>query len=329
MALNPFLSLNSLDLVKHRSSECHIGVTRIVQHWGMICDMHVHTKASGMCTLPVLDRFCRESYNDAEAVYETLTRRGMTLVTLTDHDSIDGAEPLRRCPNFFVSEEATCRMPSGTTVHIGIYGITERNHIEIQRRRNDLVSLLVYLTEKRILFSVNHVFSALTGRRAAEDFEWWQSYFPAYETLNASMPATVNKKAQDLARALGKIELAGSDSHTMTLLGHAWTEVPGARNAEEFLAGLRSGRGIVRGKSSGSIGLARDLFLVGVQMMRETKWTLLLAPLASLLPAISAAHTMHEEVFARRWFASVRRQSAKGNNRSLWETAPFAQEVAA
>jgi predicted metal-dependent phosphoesterase TrpH len=282
-----------------------------------------------MCTLPVLNKFCRESYNDPAAVYETLTGRGMTLVTLTDHDSIDGADSLRRYSNFFVSEEATCRMPSGTTVHIGIYGITERNHSEIQRRRNDLVSLLVYLTEKRILFSVNHVFSALTGRRAADDFEWWQSYFPAYETLNASMPATVNKKARDLAHAQGKIEVAGSDSHTMTLLGHAWTEVPGARNADEFLAGLRAGRGIVRGKSSGSIGLARDLFLVAVEMMRESRWTLLLAPLASLLPAFSAAHTVHEEVFARRWFASVRRQSAKSNGRSIWESAPFAQEVAA
>lgn len=291
--------------------------------------MHVHTKSSGMCTLPVLNKFCRESYNDPAAVYETLTGRGMTLVTLTDHDSIDGADSLRRYSNFFVSEEATCRMPSGTTVHIGIYGITERNHSEIQRRRNDLVSLLVYLTEKRILFSVNHVFSALTGRRAADDFEWWQSYFPAYETLNASMPATVNKKARDLAHAQGKIEVAGSDSHTMTLLGHAWTEVPGARNADEFLAGLRAGRGIVRGKSSGSIGLARDLFLVAVEMMRESRWTLLLAPLASLLPAFSAAHTVHEEVFARRWFASVRRQSAKSNGRSIWESAPFAQEVAA
>lgn len=295
----------------------------------MICDMHVHTKSSGMCTLPVLNQFCRESYNDPQAVYDTLTRRGMTLVTLTDHDSIDGAESLRRYPNFFVSEEATCRMPSGTTVHIGIYGITERNHIEIQRRRNDLVSLLVYLTEKRILFSVNHVFSALTGRRAAGDFKWWQSYFPAYETLNASMPKTVNRKAHDLARALGKIELAGSDSHTMTLLGHAWTEVPGARDTDEFLSGLRAGCGTVRGKSSGSIGLARDLFLVGVEMMRETKWTLLLAPLATLLPAISAAYTMHEEVFARRWFASVRRQSAKHNACSIWDSAPFAQELAA
>jgi hypothetical protein len=252
----------------------------------------------------------------------------MTLVTLTDHDSIDGAESLRRYPNFFVSEEATCRMPSGTEVHIGIYGITERNHIEIQRRRNDLVSLLVYLTEKRILFSVNHVFSALTGRRAAQDFEWWQSYFPAYETLNASMPAIVNNKSHELALTQDKIAIGGSDSHTMAPLARAWTEVPGARDADEFLSGLRAGRGIVRGKSGDSLTLARDLLLVGIEMMRERNWTLLLAPLATLLLAISAAHSIHEEIFARRWFASAIKQSRARHGRSLWDATPFAQEVA-
>ena len=289
--------------------------------------MHVHSRYSGMCTLPMLNRICRESYNDPQAVYDTLSRRGMTLMTLTDHDSIDGAETLRGRPNFFVSEEVTCRMPSGSTVHVGVYGITERNHVEIQRRRDDLVSLLIYLTEKRIFFAVNHVFSSLTGRRSAEDFEWWQTYFPAYESLNASMLEVVNRKARNLAREQHKIELGGSDSHTMALLGRASTEVPGARNAEEFLSGLRAGRGIVRGQSGGTLGLARDLFLVGVEMMRERPWTLLLAPLASLLPAISAAHCLHEEIFARRWFASAFNQSNSGEAR--FGNTPSIQEVTA
>ena len=35
----------------------------------MKCDMHVHTVHSGMCTVPVFDRFCRESYNDPDAGY--------------------------------------------------------------------------------------------------------------------------------------------------------------------------------------------------------------------------------------------------------------------
>jgi predicted metal-dependent phosphoesterase TrpH len=109
----------------------------------MKCDLHVHSIHSGMCTVPLLKRICRESYNDPQAVYSTLKRKGMDLVTLTDHDSVGAAESLRCHADFFLSEEVTCRMPSGTTVHIGVFDITERQHIEIQRRRDDSVCSLI------------------------------------------------------------------------------------------------------------------------------------------------------------------------------------------
>ena len=83
--------------------------------------MHVHSYFSGACTTPFVGKFCRESYRDPQAFYSVLMKRGMDLFTLTDHDSIEGAEKLRRHPNFFLSEELTCRMPSGTEVHIGVY----------------------------------------------------------------------------------------------------------------------------------------------------------------------------------------------------------------
>ena len=66
----------------------------------MKCDLHVHTVHSGMCTVPLLNRICRESYSAPQHVYETLKRRGMDLVTVTDHDSIDAAEVLRSHPAF-------------------------------------------------------------------------------------------------------------------------------------------------------------------------------------------------------------------------------------
>src|SRR6266446_8304740 len=133
----------------------------------MRCDLHVHSIASGMFTAPVLDRICRESYNDPREVYNRLKRLGMSIVTLTDHDSIEGAEVLRRYPDFFLSEEVTVRMPSGTEMHLGVYGLTERDHVEIQRRRTDFIGLLMYLTERKLFFSANHIFSGLTGRREA------------------------------------------------------------------------------------------------------------------------------------------------------------------
>src|ERR1700687_2799551 len=148
-----------------------------------------------MCTVPVLRQICRESYSDPLAVYEVLKQRGMDLVTVTDHDSIDAAEALRHYPDFFLSEEVTCHTPGGTELHMGVYDIQERHHLELQRRRDDLPSLLSCLREQALFFSINHVFSGLTGRRTDSDFELFGECFPAVETLNGQMLPPCNEAA--------------------------------------------------------------------------------------------------------------------------------------
>src|SRR5688572_18019055 len=131
----------------------------------MKCDLHVHSWHSGMCTQPLLDRISRESYSDREAVYSSLKAKGMDLVTVTDHDSIGSSQRLRHHPDFFLSEEVTCTLPTGTTLHVGVFFITERDHLQIQSRRDDFPRLVAYLTERRLPFCANHLFSALTGNR--------------------------------------------------------------------------------------------------------------------------------------------------------------------
>ena len=184
----------------------------------------------------------------------------MSIVPLTDHDSIEGSEPLRRYPDFFLSEEVTVRMPSGTETHLGVYAITERNHLEIQRRRNDLIALLMYLTEQRLFFSVNQVFSGLTGRREEEDFQWFASYVPAFETRNGQMQVEANASAARLAARLEKIGIAGSDSHTMAGAGRTYTGVSGARTVDEFFGGLRKGQGRIGGEHGSYRKLTADVF---------------------------------------------------------------------
>src|SRR5438445_565168 len=46
----------------------------------MRCDLHVHTRHSVMCTIPVLRAVCRESYNHPLAVYEKLHPHAMRSV---------------------------------------------------------------------------------------------------------------------------------------------------------------------------------------------------------------------------------------------------------
>jgi len=265
------------------------------------CDLHVHTVHSGMATVPVLNRFCRECYNPPEALYEKLKRQGLDLVTVTDHDSIEAAESLRRYKDFFLSEEVTCRAPSGNEFHVGVYDITEIQHMEIQRRRNDLPGLVAYLEEQRVFFSVNHVFSALTGRRAADDFDWFEAYFPAVEVLNGHLLPANNHLAARMACHTRKSTVAGSDAHALRSAGSVWTEVRGARNKAEFLVGLREGRTQVSGGSGNYWKLTSDVLAISCKMFRENPFTLPLAPLLVFIPSVTLINYLQERRFARKW----------------------------
>ena len=267
----------------------------------MRCDLHVYTDRSGMCTVPVARRFCQESYNDPREVYELLKRRGMDLVTVTDHDSIDAAECLRRYPDFFLSEEVTGITPSGTEVHIGVYDVTERDHIELQRRRYDMPSLLAYLRARGLLFAVNHVFSALTGRRTDADFALFQDSFPAMETLNGQLLAACNREAEALCARWRKIPLGGSDSHTLAELGRAFTEAPGARSKNDYLCALKEGRARARGHSGGYWQLTRAVWSIALSVPRHHCWGLLLTPLAAVIPVVTLGSCARDRVFAGFW----------------------------
>jgi predicted metal-dependent phosphoesterase TrpH len=283
----------------------------------MRCDLHVHTIASGMFTYPGLNLICRESYNDPAEVYARLKCLGMSIVTVTDHDSIDAAEALRQHDDFFLSEEVTVRMPKGTEMHLGVYGLTERDHVEIQRRRNDFIALLMYLTERKLFFSVNHIFSGLTGRREEEDFRWFESYVPAYETRNGQMSSKANASAARLAAKLGKIAIAGSDSHALGGVGLTYTEVPEARTADEFFAGLRAGWGRIHG-SHGSCGrLTADVYSIIRSLFWEKPWTLALSPLALLVPVFTAWHWANEIRFCKKWSAMT--ESGGKRRKMIWD----------
>jgi predicted metal-dependent phosphoesterase TrpH len=283
----------------------------------MRCDLHLHSTASGMCDTPGLTRVCKESYNQPVAVYDCCKQRGMSIVTLTDHNSIEGAEALRKHPDFFLSEEVTVSMPSGTEAHLGVYGITERDHAEIQRRRSDFIALLMYLTERKLFFSVNHVFSGLTGHRDEEDFTWFASYVPGLEVRNGLMWVEANRAAERLARNLRKIPIAGSDSHTLAGAGLTYTQIPGARTVEEYLTGLRAGRGIVHGEHGRYLKLTADIFFFAGALLKEKPWCAPLVIAAVLIPAVTAAHWFNEIRFCKQWMARLER--AETEPRMIWD----------
>ena len=58
-------------------------------------DTHCHSRASSKPVIAAAGLIgCPESYSEPERVYDQARARGMDLVTLTDHDTIDGAQAL-------------------------------------------------------------------------------------------------------------------------------------------------------------------------------------------------------------------------------------------
>jgi predicted metal-dependent phosphoesterase TrpH len=267
----------------------------------MRCDLHVHTVHSGMCTVPGLTRVCKESYNEPRPLYERLKQRGMNLVTVTDHDSIDAVEELRRYPDFFLSEEVTCTMPSGTEMHAGVYGIEEKDHAELQLRRHDVESLLAYAVERRLFVTVNHLYSSLTGPRKEDDFAVFARDFHGVETVNGQMLARSNKLAVEFAQRFAKPVVGGSDSHTLTGLARTFTEVAGARNAQEFVAAMRRGQSVAMGESGNYFKLTADVFAIGGALIQEQPWIALGFGLFALAPLITLGNYARELAFAWYW----------------------------
>ncbi len=241
----------------------------------MKADLHVHSYHSGYNhDLPYLRS--RDCFSLPEDVYRTAKARGMDVVTITDHDSIDGClEFLDRhpdAPDFIIGEEISCWMPAADVsaaleVHLGAYGMTERAHREIQPLRKNAFEVMAYLRDAKIFFALNHLFHFYRGQMPLDGYLALMDCVPALEIRNGAMLPAHNALIEQLiaaraARAAGggrQAAVAGSDAHTLRRVGRTWTEAPGTTR-EEFLANVAAGRGSAAGQQGGTLPLAADIY---------------------------------------------------------------------
>jgi predicted metal-dependent phosphoesterase TrpH len=224
-------------------------------------DSHVHTTHSGKASVFPFNHFMRESYNTPEGVHATARKRGMDLVTITDHDEISGALALGDREDVIVGCEVTAEWPDlDLCVHINVLDITPGQHHEIQRLRFDVRQLMPYLDHEGIYSSLNHVASGINGPLTAAHLAAVLPWVDGLEVINGTRLPLQNRTAMCLAAAAGKHTLGGGDSHTGRGIGLTWTEVPGARSREEFMQGLRAGRGIAGGAHGGVRTMMSDMW---------------------------------------------------------------------
>lgn len=247
----------------------------------MKLDTHVHSQHSGRTSIYPLSLIMRESYNTPEAVYRVAKARGMDLVTLTDHDQIDGALVLADRPDVIVGCEVTGVFPRDLVrVHLNVLGVTRAQHREIEHLRHDVLGLMPYLRQQRIFTSLNHVASGVNGPITAPHVAALLPWIDALEVNNGSRLPAQNRTAQCLAAATGKRGIGGSDAHTMRGVGLTWTEVPDARTREEFMTGLWDGGAIVGGRQGSYFTMASDMLRFAAGFYAERVSNLIARPLS-------------------------------------------------
>src|SRR5215470_15093313 len=231
-------------------------------------DLHCHSVYSTFKYFRLANT--RDSYNRPEEVYRIAKERGMDFVTLTDHDSIEGCLYLLNkhpdLPDFFISEEVETWFPeTRQRIHVNVFGIDERQHAEIQRRRSNIYDLDDYLRQERIIASANHMFQNYRMRNSPRHYvEEMLRMFDIFEVKNGAMASQHNRLVEDLMTVVrekrGSVSLvAGSDAHTLGPLALVYT-VAEAENVRQFLQKVRSGECLVWGTEMGFRELLSDVY---------------------------------------------------------------------
>jgi len=115
-------------------------------------DLHIHSKFSKRPSQWVLQKIgCPESFSEPLDIYRLARLRGMNRVTITDHNRIEGALEIAHLPGTFVSEEITTYFPEDhCKIHVLALDITEQQHEDIQKIRENIYELVDYLIDSKI-----------------------------------------------------------------------------------------------------------------------------------------------------------------------------------
>ncbi len=239
-------------------------------------DLHCHSYFSGK-TAHVKALEPMDCYSSPQGVYQQAKARGMDLVTITDHDSIDGClDFLEKFPekldeDFIIGEEVTAQLPEfGCKVHIAVYDITETQHHEISRLKADFDELIGFLRSNRILYVLNHTFHGFPKRQHGLKFlEKMLDSFEIFEGLNGAIGPSQNGVISKMIQKFpNKTLVAGSDSHTLVRLGSCYTLGQG-ENRREFLQSLRTGRVAMAGENGSFIQIFGDAMGVYMAYFRD------------------------------------------------------------
>jgi len=231
-------------------------------------DLHLHSQASNRPGGYISEKLkIGESYTKPKKLYETLLNRGMTLFTITDHDTIDGCLEIAHLPGVFISEEITTYFPEDRCkVHVIAIDINQKHHDDIQHIRGNIYELVDYLQFNNITHILAHPLYDMDGKLNKTHIERFLLLFDNWEILNGTRSKTssiitkkiaksyTKKDLEDLANKYGFFKrkrdfiafTGGSDDHGGLDLGYGYTIAEGS-SVEDLKKAIENGTTKVEG----------------------------------------------------------------------------------
>ncbi|HEY1582938.1 MAG TPA: PHP domain-containing protein, partial [Chthoniobacterales bacterium] len=270
------------------------------------CDLHLHSKFSDRSEDWLFRRFdFPDSYTDPEEIYARAKQAGMDFVTITDHDTIEGCRAILHHGEAFLSEQVTTFFPQDPCkISLLVWGISEAQHAEIARLRDNVFDLQTFLQTEEIAHAVAHPLYSINGKLTTSHLERLILLFRHFEGVNGLRdallsdliqhilahltPAKVEEfaKRHDLApthpEPWKKILVGGSDDHGGLFIGSVFTETASTRTPNEFLAQVRAGRCRPHGEGGTPLALSHGFYNT-LSCFIQDRFTQKLGPSAGLV----------------------------------------------
>ena len=256
-------------------------------------DLHIHSKFSDRSAEWIFRRFeFPDSYSDPKVLYRRLKEKGMSYVTFTDHNRIDGCLEIAEFPDSFISEEVTAQFPDDSVkIHLLLWNITEAQHIEIQQVRRNVYELQEYLARAGIHHAVAHPLYDMNRQLTADHVQKLILLFKHFEGVNGLRDSLLSDTARFILRSLTsetiqrfadrqhlvpthpepwrKILVAGSDDHAGIFPASAYTEAPDCESVNEFFNFVGKGDCVTRGESGTPLVIAHGLYNTAYQFAKD------------------------------------------------------------
>ena len=253
------------------------------------CDLHVHSIYSTDSGNYALRRASLgESYTQPERVYRSCKARGMTYVTISDHNTLEGALRIAAHRDTFLSVEVTTRFPEDDVpLHVLVWNLTEADHRDLQPLRPSVYELAAFLRERGLAHALAHPLYRMGAPLTVGHVERMMLLFGVWEGRNGARSRESNDLACRLAAAVtpeylaklaerhgiapahaGRIALtAGSDDHSALDIATTWTEARGS-SVTEFLDAATGGEASVGGAHGSTLKLAHAVAALLVHAYR-------------------------------------------------------------